>query len=59
MINHYVHEKSKVLVNSLDVKAEPSINMETITQYNVDMIINTGGLLIENKGRTWLRYTGS
>ena len=50
---------SRVLVNDLKVKTNPSINAQSVATYNAGDVIKSGDLLIENEGRIWLRYTGA
>lgn len=50
---------SKVLVNNLNIRAEPSVNSNALDKYNTGDIIQSGDLIIINEGRHWLRYTGS
>ena len=50
---------SRVLVNSLCVRTGPSTNSQKVAHYNEGDIISSGDSLIQNEGRTWLRYTGA
>ena len=45
-----------ILVNHLRIRVGPSINAEIIGFYNSGQRINTLLELIENEGRTWLKY---
>ena len=49
---------SIVLVNGLRVRTAPSVGAETVAYYDAGQVINSGDQLIQNEGRTWLRYTG-
>ncbi len=49
---------SRVLVNSLKIRTEPSINSQVLDKYNSGEVIKSGDQLIFNEGRYWLRYTG-
>ena len=49
---------SKVLVNSLNIRADPSVNSNALDKYNTGDIIKSGDLIIINEGKHWLRYTG-
>ena len=49
---------SRVLVNGLNVRTAPSTSAQKVAHYDQGQIINSGDSLIENEGRTWLRYTG-
>ena len=48
---------SRVLVNNLRVRTEPSINAQSVAIFNSGNMIKSGDLLLENEGRIWLRYT--
>lgn len=49
---------SKVLVNSLNVRAGPSTSSAKVAHYDAGNTINSGNLIVQNEGRYWLRYTG-
>ena len=49
---------SKVLVNQLNIRSEPSANSSIMGKYNCGDIIKSGDLIIINEGKHWLRYTG-
>ena len=49
---------SRVLVNSLNVRAGPSTSTQKVAHYDAGQVINSGDLIIQNEGKYWLRYTG-
>ena len=49
---------SKVLVDHLNVRTEPSLSAEKVAQYNAGEIINSGDVLIQTEEGIWLRFTG-
>ena len=49
---------SRVLVNHLNVRTAPSTSAQKVAYYDEGQVINSGDQLIQNEGRTWLRYTG-
>ena len=49
---------SRVLVNHLNVRTGPSTSAQKVAYYDEGQVINSGDQLIQNEGRTWLRYTG-
>lgn len=49
---------SRVLINHLNVRTEPSTSAQKVAYYDSGQVINSGDQLIQNEGRTWLRYTG-
>ena len=50
---------SRVLVNGLNVRTGPSTSSQKVAHYDAGQTINSGDLLVQNEGRTWLRYTGA
>ena len=47
---------SKVLIDKLAIRASPSLNAETVGNFNSGQIINGEKELILNEGRIWLKY---
>lgn len=46
---------SRVLVDGLKVRPEPSVKSDPLITYGINEIIKTGEQLIQNEGRIWLR----
>ncbi len=49
---------AKVLVNHLRIRTGPSVNTSELDYYNAGQIIHSNLGLVENEGRTWLKYRG-
>lgn len=50
---------SIVNVDGLKIREGPSLNSGVVGHYNCGDVIRSGDLLIQNEGRTWLRYYGA
>lgn len=50
---------SRVLVNNLSIRDGPSTSCSKLGSYNEGEVIKSGDQLIQNEGRTWLRYYSS
>ena len=50
---------SRVLVNGLQVRTAPSVGAQSVAHYDAGQVINSGVELVQNEGRTWLKYKAS
>ena len=50
---------SRILVNRLRVRDQPSLNSRVLDYYDSGDIIRSGSQIIFNEGRWWLKYTSS